>query len=97
MENKIYNELNREPLVWGVPFASLMINASLLVLSSWAFINLFVVWKGIILAFALNVALYLVLLLYTKVDKIEFYGRFQRAIEKNIDSLSKSSQVLVIK
>ncbi len=97
MKNKVYNELNREPLVWGVPFNSLMVNASFLILSTWFFITFVDVWKGMILAFVLNLAVYLGLVLYSRVDKIEFYGRFQRAIGKNIDSLNKSSQVLVIK
>ena len=96
-KNKIFNELNHEPLVWGVPFASLMLILSSLVLSTTIFMRMFKVWNAIIFAFSLNFVLYIVLLRYTRIDKIELYGRFQRAIKKNIDSLNKSTQGLIIK
>lgn len=97
MKNKIYNELNHQPLVWGVPFASLMMALSSLVASTTLFINIMPVWKGILTAFSLNIIIYLVILRYTALDKIELYGRFQKAIKKNIDALNKSTQLLILK
>lgn len=98
MKNRIYNRLNHEPLVWGIPFKYLMVNIIFLILSTLIFTKIFHIWVGIPAAFGFNVVIYLVLLKFAQIDKIEiFYGKFQGAVKKEIDSLSKSRQVVVIK
>lgn len=98
MKNNIYNQLNHEPLVWGIPFKYLMINIIFLILSTIVFTKIFHIWVGIPAAFGLNVVIYIILIKFAQTDKIEmFHGRFQRAIKKNIDSLNKSKQVLVLR
>jgi ABC-type multidrug transport system permease subunit len=74
-----------------------MMALSSLVASTTLFISIMTVWKGILTAFLLNGIIYLVILKYTALDKIELYGRFQKAIKKNIDSLNESTQILILK
>ncbi|MCK5058271.1 MAG: VirB3 family type IV secretion system protein [Candidatus Aminicenantes bacterium] len=96
--NRIYNCLNHEPLVWGIPFKYLMVNIILLILSTMVLTRIYPVWVGIPVAFGITVVIYLALLKFARTDKIEiFYGRFQRAVAKEIDSLSKSKQRMVVR
>ena len=96
--NKIYNCLNHEPLVWGIPFKYLMVNIIFLMISTMIFTKIFSVWVGIPAAFGVTVVIYLILLKFAQTDKIEiFYGRFQQAVAGEIDSLNKSEQRLVIR
>ncbi len=97
MQNKIFNQLNHEPLVWGVPFTPLMILLTSLVLTTTIFMQVFAIGTGIVAAAGLHLAIYLVLVQYFRMDKLEWLGRLQRAVKKEIDSLSKSTQRLVIK
>jgi hypothetical protein len=60
--------------------------------------RIYPVWVGIPVAFGITVVIYLVLLKFARTDKIEiFYGRFQRAVAKEIDSLNKSKQRMVVR
>ena len=89
---------NTTHLVWGIPFKYLMVTIILLILSTMLFTQIFSVWVGIPVSFGSTVVIYLLLLKYARTDKIEiFYGRFQRAVAKEIDSLNKSEQRLVLK
>lgn len=96
--NRVYNCLNHEPLVWGIPFKYLVVNIIFLILSTMIFTKIFSVWVGIPVSFGVTVIIYLLLLKFARTDKIEiFYGRFQRAVAKQIDSLNKSEQRLVLR
>jgi hypothetical protein len=62
------------------------------------FTRVFSVWLGIPAAFGVTVVFYLLLLKFARTDRIEiFYGRFQKAVAKEIDSLNKSKQRLVLR
>jgi hypothetical protein len=74
-----------------------MINIIFLILSTLVFTKIFHIWIAIPAAFGFNIVIYLTLLKFVQIDKIEiFHGRLQRAVRKKIDSLSKSKQEVVI-
>ncbi len=103
MKHKVYNELEREPLVWGLHFPTLMLLVSFLVLATTVCIHIFVVWEGILLAFGSSFVFYLVALKYTATDKIELVAWFERfppfprAVRVHIESLKPCSQIIVIR
>jgi hypothetical protein len=97
MKNKIFNRLNGEPLVWGVPFTWLMILLTSLVSSTTLLINLVSVGEGMAWGFLTNLLVYLVLVRFYRLDRVEFWAGLRRTVNREVDSLSYSTQGLVIR